>query len=60
MYDFHIHSRVSFDGHDTGLALAQAAAKAGLKVICFTDHRDFLRTEQEQSMIFDLEDYSAE
>ena len=43
MYDFHIHSRVSFDGHDTGAQLAQAAVKAGLKEICFTDHRDFLR-----------------
>lgn len=60
MFDFHIHSRVSFDGHDTGLALAQAAVKAGLKEICFTDHRDFLRKEKEQSMLFDLKDYSAE
>ena len=31
MYDFHIHSRVSFDGHDTGAQLAQAAVKSGLK-----------------------------
>ena len=36
MFDFHIHSRVSFDGHDTGRALAQAALDAGLKEICFT------------------------
>ena len=28
MFDFHIHSRVSFDGHDTGRALAQAALDA--------------------------------
>ena len=60
MYDFHIHSRVSFDGHDTGLQLAQAAVKAGLKEICFTDHRDFLRNSQEQPMLFDLERYSQE
>ena len=38
MFDFHIHSRVSFDGHDTGRALAQAAQDDGLKEICFTDH----------------------
>ena len=60
MYDFHMHSRVSFDGHDTGLQLAQAAVKAGLKEICFTDHRDFLRKEREQTMLFDLEAYRAE
>ena len=55
-----MHSRVSFDGHDTGLQLAQAAVKAGLKEICFTDHRDFLRKEREQTMLFDLEAYRAE
>lgn len=60
MFDFHIHSRVSFDGHDTGLQLAQAALDAGLKEICFTDHRDYLRREQQQTMLFDLEDYSRE
>ena len=27
MYDYHMHSRVSFDGHDTGLAMARAAAR---------------------------------
>lgn len=60
MYDFHMHSRVSFDGHDTGLQLAQAAVQAGLKEICFTDHRDFLRKEREQTMLFDPAAYSAE
>lgn len=60
MFDFHMHSRVSFDGHDTGLQLAQAAVQAGLKEICFTDHRDFLRQEREQTMLFDPAAYSAE
>ena len=60
MFDFHMHSRVSFDGHDTGLQLAQAAVQAGLKEICFTDHRDFLRKEREQTMLFDPAAYSAE
>ena len=31
MFDYHMHSRVSFDGHDTGAALVQAAEKAGLR-----------------------------
>ena len=60
MFDFHMHSRVSFDGHDTGAALAKAAVDRGLKEICFTDHRDFLRKEREQTMLFDLEAYSRE
>lgn len=60
MYDFHIHSRVSFDGHDTGAQLAQAALAAGLKEICFTDHRDYLRKEQKQPLLFELDAYSAE
>ena len=41
MFDYHMHSRVSFDGQDTGEALARAAAAAGLKEICFTDHLDY-------------------
>ena len=40
MFDFLMHSRVSFDGHDSGEVLARAAAAAGLKEICFTDHID--------------------
>lgn len=60
MFDFHMHSRVSFDGHNTGAQLAQAAANAGLKEICFTDHRDYLRGAQAQTMLFDLDAYSAE
>lgn len=60
MFDFHIHSRVSFDGHDTGAQLAQAAVKAGLKEICFTDHRDYLRRAEKQTMLFGLDAYSAE
>lgn len=40
MFDYHMHTVVSFDGHNTPEALAQAALKAGLKEICFTDHVD--------------------
>lgn len=60
MFDFHMHSRVSFDGHDTGLQLAQAAAAAGLKEICFTDHMDYVRPENEKDLIFRVEDYNRE
>lgn len=60
MFDFHMHTRVSFDGHDTGLAMAQAAKAAGLKEICFTDHLDYDPLEQMGVMAFDTEVYNAE
>lgn len=59
MFDYHIHSRVSFDGHDTGRELALAARERGLREICFTDHRDYVPGEI-QTMVFDPEDYSRE
>lgn len=60
MYDFHIHSRVSFDGHDTGEALARAALDAGLEEICFTDHIDYDPHGTMGDMAFDTASYSAE
>lgn len=60
MFDFHMHSRVSFDAHDTGEALARAALDAGLKEICFTDHIDYEEGAEKQTMVFDMETYSAE
>lgn len=60
MFDYHIHSRVSFDGHHTGLALAQAAKAAGLREICFTDHIDYDPRGKLDSMVFDTGAYAAE
>lgn len=60
MFDYHMHSIVSFDGHDSGLALAQAARNAGLKEICFTDHMDYVRTPGEADLIYNVEDYNRE
>ena len=57
MYDYHMHSRVSFDARDTGLAMALAAKERGLKEICFTDHID---CTPEMDMVFDTEVYNAE
>lgn len=36
--DYHTHSRISPDAGDSMTALAEAAAAAGLREICFTDH----------------------
>ena len=57
MYDYHMHSTVSFDARDSGLHMAQAAAARGLKEICFTDHIDYT---PEMNMVFDTERYNAE
>ena len=60
MFDYHMHSRVSFDGSATGLEMALAAKKAGLQEICFTDHLDYDPLEQMGVLAFDTETYNAE
>ncbi len=60
MFDFHMHSRVSFDGHDTGEALAKTALARGLKEICFTDHLDYDPLGKMGKLDFDTEAYNAE
>lgn len=60
MFDFHMHSRVSFDGHDTGLAMAKTAAAMGLKEVCFTDHIDYDSLGTMPDMAFDTAVYNAE
>lgn len=60
MFDFHMHSRVSFDGHDTGLQMALAAKAAGLKEICFTDHLDYDPLGKMGVLAFDTDAYNAE
>ena len=60
MFDFHMHSRVSFDGHDTGEALARAAAARGLKEICFTDHLDYDPLGKMGKLDFDTAAYNTE
>lgn len=57
MFDYHMHSIVSFDGHNSGLEMALAAKDAGMKEICFTDHVDYT---PEMDMVFDPQKYSAE
>ncbi len=60
MFDFHMHSRVSFDGHDTGEALARTALERGLKEICFTDHLDYDPLGNMGVLAFDTDAYNAE
>lgn len=58
MFDFHMHSSVSYDGHNTGLEMAQAALRAGMREICFTDHLDY-DPQQRIRMDFDTDAYNA-
>ncbi|MBQ9760891.1 MAG: histidinol-phosphatase HisJ family protein [Clostridia bacterium] len=58
MFDFHLHTTVSFDGEGTALEMAQAAANAGLREICFTDHWDDNRDTGYCTNIFSLEEYA--
>lgn len=58
MFDFHMHTTVSYDGHGAPLAMAQAAAKAGLKEICFTDHLDYMLSTPRSETTFCVEDYN--
>jgi histidinol-phosphatase (PHP family) len=60
MFDFHMHTVVSFDGHDRGIDMAKAAVAAGLREICFTDHLDYDPLEQMGVLAFDTEVYNAE
>lgn len=59
MFDFHMHSVVSYDGQSTGEEMALAASAAGLKEICFTDHLDYDPLAAEQTMNFDTDAYNA-
>ena len=60
MFDYHMHTIVSFDGHDRGLQMAQAAKAAGLKEICFTDHLDYDPLGKMGILAFDTAAYNAE
>ena len=56
MYDYHMHSTVSFDARDPALSMALAAKARGLKEICFTDHLDY---PPDACMAFDTAQYNA-
>lgn len=41
MFDYHLHSSVSFDSRSAPGEIARAAQEKGLREICFTDHFDY-------------------
>lgn len=60
MFDFHMHSTLSFDGRSTPIEILRAAEKAGLREICFTDHRDRLPVDDRGALLFDPLRYERE
>lgn len=59
MFDYHMHSIVSFDGHDTPQKMVETALSRGLKEICFTDHIDYELGVEKQVMVFDTQVYNS-
>ena len=57
MFDYHLHTTVSFDGKGTAQEMAEAAVKAGLKEICFTDHLDYHDDPAIPPRLFTMEAY---
>ncbi len=60
MFDFHLHSRISFDSECSAEKIVESAEKAGLSEICFTDHYDFNDDPTKTHDLFSLDDYSKE
>ena len=59
MFDYHMHTTVSFDGRSTPEQMVRSALDAGLKEICFTDHIDHTPGAEKEEMVFDLARYHA-
>ena len=57
MYDYHIHSSLSFDTDCPTLKIAEKAAEIGLKEICFTDHFDYFFDPNANHNNFTKEEY---
>ena len=57
MFDYHLHSKVSFDSSCAPADIVMAAEKAGLKEICFTDHYDFNDVYKDKRDLFTIEQY---
>lgn len=57
MFDYHLHTEVSFDSEEQPQNMINAAERLGLKEICFTDHYDFNDVYKDRQDIFALDQY---
>ena len=58
MFDFHMHTTVSYDGKNSPQEMVRAAVTAGLREICFTDHLDYELGRPNEELAFRGEDYN--
>lgn len=59
MFDYHLHSSVSFDSESSAKDMAQAAKNMGLREICFTDHCDYNSDKEKKHYPIDIAEYNA-
>ena len=59
MFDFHMHSNISFDSEAPVIELARAALAGSLREICFTDHCDHMSNPNGPHHLISEADYSA-
>ena len=57
MFDYHMHTVLSYDGYNTPMEMAQEAVKAGLQEICFTDHLDYQNCVPREKTTFTVDAY---
>ena len=57
MFDYHLHTSVSFDSESTALDMAKKAKDIGLREICFTDHCDYNSDKAKKHYPIDLAEY---
>ena len=58
MFDFHLHSNVSFDSQTPPVEICRGAVAAGLTEICFTDHFDCHSEPEDNHDLFLVRDYA--
>ena len=60
MFDYHIHSNLSFDAYDSPARIAMTAQEKGLTEICFTEHHEIDYPYDEIRPELDFELYERE
>lgn len=58
MFDFHLHSGISFDSSASAIDMCRKALEAGLREICFTDHYDYKTDPAVPPDLFPLDRYA--
>ena len=59
MFDYHLHSDISFDAHSPAREIVACAAQKGLKEICFTEHMDIDPAGGREEIGLDFARYDA-